>query len=487
MKTKLKPANRPLPKRAKIERSRSVKNQVGVEGSAIERKRNKQSIRKITPAFKNGTGASRKPFLSAHGNAKKSIERKRGSRGDESVEAVAQENATDINKTRRQEIYPLRRARSVIFERLLSNKHVDDTAYSSRVDINTVNNGSSHPVNDNNNVNENYEIESLPPHLILTSQIESAVPSLGFCDKLSCTFTPKSHGGGRLEDRLSMLSEPNARGYYLKRLGGSCDRIYRQSFQLLKMGDDRPIALLQINPRRTEHHFSRFELNPSDIGLGGVYEVKRVLKALFGERFKDDLRDGNITRLDAAVDVFKIRPDDLMVFSTSARQSGLFQRSFDKSGRETFVTETHTVGSQSSDYFVRCYDKAAQLWRVKAEETDGLITRVEVKLHPRTDNGVTLRVGDIRNARNPFSALVVTYYPTSEHSHYVFNLFVVAARSVGAERALKIISDKRVRSKFWNLLQDSVPNWWCPEKHWDEVLESLKVTGLFPRDIFHRK
>ena len=487
MKTKLKPANRPLPKSAKIERSRSVKNQGDVEGGTIERERNKQSVRKITPARKIGADVSRKSLLSARGGAKRSIERKRGSRTDVCVVAVVQKNATNIKKTRRQEMYPPRKARSVIFVQLLSNKHVDATAYSSSVDINTVNNGSSHPFNENNNVNENNENEPLPPFLTLSSQVESAAPSVGFCDKLSCTFTPKTHGGDRLEDGLSMLSVPNARGYYLKRLGGRNDRIYRQSFELLTIEGDRQIALLQMNPRRAEHHFVRFELNPSEIGMDGMYEVKRVFKALFGERFKDDLRDGNITRLDAAVDVFKIRPDDLMVFSTSARQSGLFQRSFDKSGRETFVTETHTVGSQSSDYFVRCYDKSAQTWRVRAEEVDGLITRIEVKLKPRADTGVTLRVGDICKARNPFGALVLTYYPTAEHSNYVFNLFVAATRSVGAERALKMIPDKRVRSKFWNLLQDSVPNWWCPDKQWDGVLESLKATGLFPRDIFRRK
>jgi hypothetical protein len=356
-----------------------------------------------------------------------------------------------------------------------------------QVDINTVNNVSSHPVVENNNVNENSENEPLPPFLTLSSQIDSAVPDSGFCDKLSCTFTPTGICDDRLREGLSMLSEPNARGYYLKRLGGKNDRIYRQSFEILKMGGERHMALLQMNPRRTEHHFIRFELNPSEIGMDGVYEVKRVFKALFGERFKVDLSDGNITRLDAAVDVRKIRPDDLMVFSTSARQSGLFQRSFDTSGHETFVTETHTVGSLSSDYFARCYDKAAQVWRVKAEEADGLITRVEVKLKPRTEDGATLRVGDIRNARNPFGALMVAYYPTSGESNYVFNLLVAAARSVGAERALKMIPDRRVRAKYWNLLRDSVPNWWCPEKHWDEVLESLKATGLFSRDIFRKK
>ena len=189
MKTKLKPANRPLPKRAKIERSRSVKNQGNVEGGTIERERNKQSVRKITPARKIGADVSRKSLLSARGSAKRSIERKRGSRSDECVEAVVQKSGTNIKKTRRQEMYPLRKARGVIFEQFLSNKHVDATAHYSYVDINTVNNGSSHPFNENNNVNENNESEPLPPFLTLSSQIDSAAPSVGFCDKLSCTFT----------------------------------------------------------------------------------------------------------------------------------------------------------------------------------------------------------------------------------------------------------------------------------------------------------
>lgn len=373
---------------------------------------------------------------------------------------------------------------------LVSNKHVDATTYSPSTDSDTVKKRSCDSVDDNNNVDRYGESDvgsdsdSLPPYMTLSSQIESALPSSGFCDKLSCTFNPSELLLDRLDGVLRMLSEPNERGYSLNRIGGKDGRLYRSSFELMRLGSDRQVALIQMEPRRKEHNFLRFELNPNAIGADGVYELKRVLKALFGRRFRDDLRGGNITRLDAAVDVYKIRPDDLLVFSARARQSGLFQRIFDRSGRETCVIETQTIGSQTSDYFARCYDKAAQLSRVKAEEVDDLITRVEVKLQPRNDDGATLKVEDISEARNPFSSLVIAYYPRPDGSDYVFDLFVLAARTVGAERALKIISDRRVRSRYWSLLEDSVPHWWCPNKHWNEVLDSLKVTGLFPKDIF---
>ena len=467
-----------------------MKGNVSVRSNAIERERNEQPRRNVRLASKKRANLLKSSALTTVDDPVLSIERNRGTGLNHSDSRPSAVVVKKREKLREKAVLGPKTNGAGVARTVLSNKHVDATTYSPSTDSDTVNKRSCDSVSDNNNVNKCNEsglgsdFDSLPPYMTLSSQMENASPNAGFCDKLSCTFTPSECSSEKLEDVLQMLSEPNERGYYLKRLGGKDGRLYQHTFELLNVGGDRQIALMQMKPRRKEHNFFRFELNPNAIGPDGVYEVKRILKALFGRRFRDDLRSGNITRLDAAVDVYKIRPDDLLVFSASARQSGLFQRSFDKSGRETFFAETYTIGSQTSDYFACCYDKTAQLSRVKAQEVDDLITRVEVRLKPRTEDGEALKVESIGNARNPFSSLVVAYYPKPDDTNYVFNLFVLAARTVGAERALKIISDKRVRSKFWNLLQDSIPNWWCPDKHWEEVLESLKATELFPKDIF---
>lgn len=458
------------PRKEVIERKRSTLQRQGVASLEVRREH----------ALKNSR-------LGAHNDRDVAIERERGS---EPLVVTTRALVGVRMKTRGNLMFGVPSKMKKTSRLLPSNKHVDATTHSPSTGRDTVKKKLCGPVDDDNNIDRCSESDvgsdsdSLPPYISLSSHLESASPGAGFCDKLSCTFNPIEISLERLHDSLNMLSDQNERGYFLKRLGGIDGRLYRSSFELAHIGSDRQIAFIQMEPRRKEHNFFRFELNPNEIGPAGVYEVKRLLKALFGRRFRDDLRVGNITRLDAAVDAYKIRPDDLLVFSARARQSGLFQRIFDRSGRETCFIETHTIGSHTSDYFARCYDKTAQLSSVKAEEVDDLITRIEVKLQPRNEDGVTLKVEDISNARNPFSSLVIAYYPKPDGSDYVFDLFVFAARTVGAERALKIISDKRVRSRYWSLLQDSVPHWWRPDKHWNEVLESLKVTGLFPKDIF---
>ena len=467
-----------------------LKGIINVRSNAIERERNEQSSRKVPQTSKKRANLLASSALAAVDETALLIERKRSSGLSRSGSRPFP--AVEKNRQKLREKAVLRRQTNTVgvARTGLSNKHVDATTHSPSTGRDTVKKKSCDPVDGDNNIDRCSESDvgsdsdSLPPYIALSSHLESASPGAGFCDKLSCTFNPIEISLERLHDSLNMLSDQNERGYFLKRLGGIDGRLYRSSFELAHIGSDRQIALIQMEPRRKEHNFFRFELNPNAIGPAGVYEVKRLLKALFGRRFRDDLRVGNITRLDAAVDAYKIRPDDLLVFSARARQSGLFQRIFDRSGRETCFIETHTLGSHTSDYFARCYDKTAQLSRVKAEEVDDLITRIEVKLQPRSEDGVTLKVEDISNARNPFSSLVIAYYPKPDGSDYVFDLFVFAARTVGAERALKIISDKRVRGRYWSLLQDSVPHWWRPDKHWNEVLESLKVTGLFPKDIF---
>lgn len=465
--------------------NRVVKVKAQVQSNLIERERDEQQRKKVRSVPKNHVKVGGKLLLTTVSKADVPIERKRDSERRIRMSATPPRSAQIVKKTREKAGFSLRIVESKSARREPSNKHVAHTT-STHPDSSAIHNVSTDPHHfpqENTNLDEQGHPDPLPSFLTLSSKPNDAKPGAGFCDKLSCTFSPFGFNGEQFGDKVNMLAEPNARGYVLYSIAGACSRIYKHSFSL-KNANGENIALIQCSPRNPNAHFLRFELNPRAIGVDGMYEFKRVMRAFFGRGFKGFLLDGNITRLDSAVDVYKIRPDDLMVFSTSARQSGLFQRSFGNDRLETFVTETYTLGSLTSDYFARIYDKSAQLWIVKAQEVDQLITRIEAKLKPRGGDGKTLRVGDIMSVRNPFATLSIAYYPTSDHTNYVFNLFIAAARAVGTEEAMKMIADKRVRSKFWGLLQDHVPEWWSPGKHWAEVLKDLELCRLFPDDIF---
>jgi hypothetical protein len=322
-----------------------------------------------------------------------------------------------------------------------------------------------------------------PPFFTKKSSLSPDVSS-AFCDRCSITFgVPNSDPEGTHFKAKDLAAAMKGGDYTLRRVPPSAKKTYGFNYKLVESKGGQ-VALIQFSPKNDTAHFWRIELNPREIGSEGMGQVKLVLKGLVGPDFRDYLADGNLTRLDASLDIDKLRPDDVMIVSNRARSSSLWQRSFTRNGLETWVTETSCLGSPASDYFATVYDKAAQLWRVKGASLTNLRTRIEVRINPRGKDGRAILVKDILQINNPFAVIGVAYYPAPDDDDPWFEFFVHASRHFGQEEALRKIKDRATRSLYRLKLLENEPDWWQPEKLWAEFLSDLKATGLFSGDVF---
>ena len=323
----------------------------------------------------------------------------------------------------------------------------------------------------------------IPPFLFKKSSRHPLV-SNAFCDRLAITLKVPEHDLSETIFRFRDLAAAMKSGpYTLRRIPLGRKKLYDCNLKLLDE-EGKQVALIQCGPKNKKANFSRIEFNPKEIGPEGIYQIKLILKGLFGHSYSDYLAEGNFTRLDATLDIDKLRTDDVMMVSNRARNSSRWQRSYNLKGHETWATETVCVGSSESDYFATAYDKAVQLWQVKGECLADLRTRIEVRINPRGKDGRAILVKDILQIKNPFAVISIAYYPAPDGNDPWFEFFVCASRHFGQEEALRKIKDRSKRSLYRFKLIENEPDWWKPEKLWAEFLNDLRGTGLFPDEIF---
>lgn len=309
------------------------------------------------------------------------------------------------------------------------------------------------------------------------------VVRIAFCDRISITYDMPNQDAEDIIFKARDLAVPTGSHYSLRRWQQTWNKLYDLNYRLVDK-NRKQVALFQFGPNNPRTNFARIELNPGEIGPEGIDQVKRILKALVGLNYRDYLAEGSITRLDATVDIDKLRPNDVMICSDRARVSSLWQRGFNRDGHEEWATETLCIGSPTSDYFAVVYDKAAQLWKVKGICLDELRTRIEVRFAPRGKDSRSLCVKDILQIKNPFAPLKVAYYPSPADDDPWFYFFICAIRNIGAEEALRKIKDRNKRALYRQKLLEHEPDWWQPGILWAQFLSYLQATGLFPDEIF---
>lgn len=447
----------------------------------IERERNASSLNvQLNPAHTRAktTFPSKKPSISVSLN----IERER--RDFDDATAKKSISITKKNPKTTGGVAACRNTDAV--NRLTkagSNKHVDNnTNLSIHNDIgnhcNTSQSMSENSVDTNLNAKD-----QLPAFLTKESLPSEAEVRSAFCDKLAITFDCDPDDQLIFQEKAKRLEDGGDDHYKLIPVHQEDAKIYRYSYRLVERRGVH-VAFLQASPRQRSVRFCRIEFNPNQVDSLGYAEIRRMLRALIGSNFRLNLSEGKITRLDAATDIKKIRPGDLLITSDRTRDSSLWVRHFNRAGREEWETETIALGSANSDYFAQIYDKAAQLFRVKGIEIDNLMTRIEVRTKPRDRNGVSIPVKNILEVRNPFASIHIAYYPGEDEKDYLFNFLVCACRWYGAEEACRMIKDRSLRARYWNKLISEIPEWWNPEGLWTQVIDSLKATGIFSDTIF---
>ena len=323
----------------------------------------------------------------------------------------------------------------------------------------------------------------IPPFFSKKSSRHPEVPT-AFCDRASITLELPKDDLNEIISRVRDLVAAMKGGLYtLRRIPPGRKKLYDFNYKLVDAAGNQ-VLLLQFQPKSTKMRFCRIETNPKEIGPEGIYQINLILKGVFGPGYRDYLAEGNFTRLDATLDINKLKPDDVMMVSNRARNSSRWQKSYNLKGHETWETETICLGSSESDYFATIYDKAVQLWRVKGECLADLRTRIEARINPRGKDGRAILVKDILQIMNPFAVISIAYYPAPDDDDPWFEFFVCASRHFGQEEALRKITDRSKRALYRYKLLENEPDWWQPEKLWAEFLSDLKATGLFPDEIF---
>jgi len=217
-------------------------------------------------------------------------------------------------------------------------------------------------------------------------------------------------------------------------------------------------ALLQCNSKNGAGGLLRLEWNPAKWSAPASAHLFGTIASvmLHTEKFDQLLQDAKVTRLDVALDVPGIRPDDYLW----ELKKGVYRNPIIKAGR----LETLYLGNwKAAKGGIRIYDKGAEMG------LPGLtLTRIE-----RVHKNNKLRLRDLAALPNVFHTLschddhgaltglgalgVPPMYRSSFHDACAFR---------GLKAALEQIESVLLRTKLLKAISSSVPAFWDLDAIW---------------------
>jgi hypothetical protein len=228
-------------------------------------------------------------------------------------------------------------------------------------------------------------------------------------------------------------------------------------------------ALLQCNPKNGQGGFLRLEFNPNRWGTSVQHLWQELEHVMWNPgNFLDFMMKAKVTRLDVAIDIDGIQPDDY-VWDTS---KAIYRSHILKRAR----LETLYLGSKNAARAkgqVRIYDKAAQM-----KIPNSKLTRVE-----RVVKSGVLRVADLPKLPNVLDgiecydvvhALANSGLVPPEYCQF----FHDACASRGLRGALKNIKDDKRRKQIRAVIKSSTPTFWDPDLAWSGWGKA--VSKVFP-------
>lgn len=232
-------------------------------------------------------------------------------------------------------------------------------------------------------------------------------------------------------------------------------RPYRRGVKVYDPDPNNKLRMLiQWDPVIESIPYLRVDLNPSHADMVAV--TATLLTAI--PSWESDVSTlGKLTRFDAAVDVWGIRPDQLLAYYPGKQIS----QTYCKSGR----TETYTIGKRGEDNFIVIYDKRLEVkemnikYGLNIKVPDHDITRLEIRMKPDCSFQA------LQSIANPFQKLMLkTHYP-AKHSDELWRFFIATARFEGLQCALQRLNPA-TRIKFQKRVNDYPSTWWNPTKVW---------------------
>lgn len=229
-------------------------------------------------------------------------------------------------------------------------------------------------------------------------------------------------------------------------------------------------ALLQCNPKNGQGGFLRLEFNPNRWEANVQHLWQQLEDIMWNpENYLDFMMNAKVTRLDVAVDIEGIQPDDY-VWDTS---KAIYRSHILK--RENL--ETLYLGSKNAARAkgqVRIYDKAAQM-----KIPNSKLTRVERVVK----SGGFLRVSNLPKLPNVLDgiecydvvhALASSNLVPPEYCQF----FHEACARRGVSGALKILKNDKRRKQIRAVIKSSTPTFWNPDLAWSGWGKA--VSKVFP-------
>lgn len=305
-------------------------------------------------------------------------------------------------------------------------------------------------------------------------------------DKLSMTIDINSRAHSGVLQRLQamelhedVLRVTNADSNLLKS--------YRYAY-LVNISPDQACTI-QIAPkdRGDRRRFMRLEWNPHKSSRGGGNSFDRILHCLSECIPTFDpiavITESSITRIDISFDLFRVPVDSLLAFTIlrkpNSRRFAELQQDYGPRGYLNSVD----LGRYDADRYLVIYDKNIER-RKRGIGGIGLYkngTTVGYRPIPRTRFELRLRdVGTYRDfltLPNPYENYTITTFrsaraPSQDH-HWVH--FLDSCEVRGAQAALSLIENRRIRTQYRDALRAcQPPDWWNPSLLWEEAKNAFR-------------
>lgn len=269
-------------------------------------------------------------------------------------------------------------------------------------------------------------------------------------------------GGGGLADKVFAATKANKNG----------STKYLRSYE---MAFEQTNVLVQVKPQSKTNNFLRLEMNPDGLSGAELSLVWELLSEVSENQISEEViaEEAKITRIDVAVDMLNIDPEDILI---DHKFTGKTNAYFGSGGKiETVYLNKKTKGSATY-----LYDK-----KVQAQDTGKFLDAGVNKYGEAKYTRFECRV----QTQKPFKKLASLKNPLTKveladmdgcdapGKPHVWALFQDACRYRGLVGALELLPAKE-REEFHEVIKKSSDLLWRPDDIWVFWKNSLETNGL---------
>lgn len=233
-------------------------------------------------------------------------------------------------------------------------------------------------------------------------------------------------------------------------------------------------VLIQADPKGAKtKNFVRLELNPSALGMEGLFAIKCKLAETFLGAFtwNHAVRSGKATRIDVATDLFNVPVAGLIYGSTKPGKAHIYVGQ--EGDLETVYTGVTKPGKASNQVI---YDKSKELID-HDQPGEFLGERCRIEMIYKYPHQKFAEIATI--ATNPFEWVTICYpyEPPEGFDAVIWKLFVDSCQLRGLANALQQVP-KDWQDKIGPYLKEIGEVTWRPTKLWSRWPVCVKASGL---------